>query len=367
MREFTMRPEIMDFESYTPGLTIEQIKELYGLTDVIKLASNENPLGASPVVKKVIANHAASAFRYPQNHSPRLTSELGNMLGVDERHIVVGNGSDEIIDMLIRTKCRPGMDNILSYSNNFSMYKLTAKLCGVEYREVPRGDNYALPLDALAEAVNERTAMVIITSPDNPTGLAASVDDITVLAGVLPENCLLVVDEAYIDFVWPPEAYTPMQAFDKFSNLVVLRTFSKAYGLAGLRVGYGVMPGFIADYLKRARIPFTVNLLAEEAAIAALHDEDFYNATLETVMRGRDYLRDELQKLGCEVVPSQSNFLMFTPPAPAQKLFKELLKKGIIVRPLASFGLGSSIRVNVGTDRENKTFIRVLGEVLDNE
>ncbi|KAB1441886.1 histidinol-phosphate transaminase [Pseudodesulfovibrio senegalensis] len=367
MREFTMRPEVMDFESYTPGLTIEQIKERYGLDQVIKLASNENPLGASPVVQKVIERHAASVFRYPQNHSPRLVAELSRHLGVDESHIVVGNGSDEIIDMLIRMKCRPGMDNILCYSNSFSMYKLTARLCGVEYREVPRGDDLALPLDALAEAVDEKTAMVFVTSPDNPTGLAASVEDLSVLAGVLPENCLLVVDEAYIDFVWPPESYTPMQAYDKFSNLVVLRTFSKAYGLAGMRLGYGVMPASIADYLKRARLPFTVNLLAEEAGIAALNDEEFYHATLDAVMRGRDYLRDELEKLGCEVVPSQANFLMFTPPAPAQKLFKELLKKGVIVRPLASFGLGRSIRVNVGTESENKAFIQAMAEVLNNE
>ncbi|WP_018124336.1 histidinol-phosphate transaminase [Desulfovibrio oxyclinae] len=365
MREFSMRPEILEFDPYKPGLSVEEIKERYGIANVVKLASNENPLGTSPRVQKVIAREGARTFRYPQNHTPRLTTALAKHLGVPEANIVTGHGSDEIIDMLIRMRCVPGRDNILCYSNCFSMYRHTAKLCGVEYREVKRGENFELPLDRLAEAADENTRFVFVTSPDNPTGLAAGVEELSVLAGVLPKDCLLVVDEAYIDFVWPPESYTPLQAFEKFENLVVLRTFSKAYGLAGLRVGYGVMPEKIAEYLRRARIPFTVNLLAEEAAITALEDEDFYNATLATVMSGRDYVRAELEKLGCEVLPSQANFLMFLPPTSAQRLFRELLRRGIIVRPLASFGFGRYIRVNMGTEKENEIFIRTMREIID--
>lgn len=364
MKDFSVRSEILDFDPYTPGLTIEQIQEQYGLSSVIKLASNENPLGTSPIVQKVIARNAEKAFRYPENHSPRLVGEIARHTGVPKESILVGNGSDEIIDMLFRMKATPGRSNIICYENAFSMYRMCAKLAGVEYREVPRGDDLALPLDSLAQAADSDTAMVIVTSPDNPTGLAASVEDLSVLAGVLPEDCLLVVDEAYIDFVWPPESYTPLQAYDKFSNLVVLRTFSKAYGLAGLRVGYGVLPPKLAGYLKNARIPFTVNLLAEDAAIAALNDETFYHETLEVVMRGREYFLTELPRLGCKVWPSQANFVMFQPPKPAGQVFKALLKKGIIIRPLASFGLGKCIRANVGTDAENKTFIETLAEVL---
>lgn len=364
MREFSVRPEVLDFDPYTPGLTIEQIQERYGLTSVIKLASNENPLGASPVVQKVVARNAAKIFRYPQNHTPRLVEEISRHMNVPRESIIVGNGSDEIIDMILRMKARPG-DNVICYKHCFSMYRMCAKLAGLEYREVERGENFELPLDKLAEAADERTAMVFVTSPDNPTGQAATVEDISVLAGVLPEDCLLVVDEAYIDFVWPPESYTPVQAYDQFENLVVLRTFSKAYGLAGLRVGYGILPPSLAVYLKNARIPFTVNLLAEEAAIAALNDDTFYNETLELVMRGREYFLTELPKLGCTVWPSQANFVMFQPPKPAQQVFKALLKRGIIVRPLASFGLSACIRVNVGTDRENKQFITTLGEILN--
>lgn len=365
MRDFTVRREILDFDPYVPGLTIEQIQQRYGLNSVIKLASNENPLGTSPVVEKVIRQNAARAFRYPENHSPRLTAEIAKSLDVPAECVLVGNGSDEIIDMIFRMKALPGVSNVVCYENSFAMYEMCAKLAGIEYREVPRDDDYALPLAAMAEAADENTAMVIVTSPDNPTGLTAGIEDLSVLAGVLPKDCLLIVDEAYIDFAWPPESYTPVQAFDKFENVVVLRTFSKAYGLAGLRVGFGILPPKLAAYLKNARIPFTVNLLAEEAAIAALNDDVFYNETLSVVMRGREYFTEELQKLGCKVWPSQSNFVMFEPTKPAQAVFKALLKAGIIVRPLGSFGLGKNIRVNVGTDSENETFIKTLAEILN--
>lgn len=365
MRDFSVRPEIQDFAPYVPGLTIEQIQERYGLDTVIKLASNENPLGTSPLVQKTISAHAARAFRYPENHTPRLAKAIAVTAGVPEECVLVGNGSDEIIDMLFRMKGIPGKSNVVCYGNSFAMYRMCAKLTGLEYREVPRGDDYELPLAAMAEAADENTAMVIVTSPDNPTGLTATVDDLSVLAGVLPQDCLLVVDEAYIEFAWPPESYSPAQAFDKFENLVALRTFSKAYGLAGLRVGYGILPPKLAALMKNARIPFTVNLLAEEAALAALEDEVFFHETLQLVMHGREYFTEELTRLGCKVWPSQSNFVMFEPPKPAQAVFKALLKRGIIVRPLGSFGLAKCIRVNVGTDAENKTFIKVLEEIFN--
>ncbi|WP_243544899.1 histidinol-phosphate transaminase [Pseudodesulfovibrio tunisiensis] len=364
MREFSVRPEILDFDPYKPGLTIERIRETYGLSSVIKLASNENPLGVSPIVRKVVERNAARVFRYPENHSPRLTAEIARHMDVPEECVLVGNGSDEIIDMLVRMKAQPG-DNIVCYEHAFAMYRMCARLNGLEYREVERDEDYGLPLDRMAEAADERTAMVIVTSPDNPTGQAASLEDLTVLAGVLPRNCLLVVDEAYIDFVWPPESYTPLQAFEKFDNLVVLRTFSKAYGLAGLRLGYGVLPAHLAGLLRNARIPFTVNLLAEDAGIAALNDDSFYNETLAVVMHGREQFLKRLPELGCRVWPSQANFVMFQPPRPAGEVFQALLERGVIVRHLAGFGLGENIRVNVGTDRENEQFLKLLGEVLN--
>ena len=365
MKDFSVRPEIEDFAPYVPGKTIEQIQDKYGLSSVIKLASNENPLGTSPVVQKILVRNVARAFRYPENHTPRLTAAIAESVGVPEECILVGNGSDEIIDMLFRMKAIPGKSNVVCYENSFAMYRMCAKLCGLEYREIPRGPDYALPLEAMVEAADANTAMVIVTSPDNPSGLTATVDDLALLSGALPEDCLLVVDEAYIDFAWPPESFTPVQAFGSFRNVVALRTFSKAYGLAGLRLGYGILPAGLAALMKNARIPFTVNLLAEEAGLAALSDEVFYNETLALVMRGREYFTKELPKLGCRVWPSQANFVMFESPMDTGVVFEELLKRGIIIRPLKSFGLEKCMRVNVGTDRENETFIRTLGEVLN--
>ena len=359
-----LRPEIKDFKPYVPGLTIEEIKERYGLERVVKLASNENPLGTSPLVAQAIAGVAHDAFRYPQNHTPRLLGAIAKNLGVAAGQVVTGNGSDEIIDLLMRVVARPGKDHVLCYEHSFSMYGLTAKLCGVEYREVPRGEDYRLPLETLAAAADRHTAMVFVTTPDNPTGLAARAEELMVLAGVLPKGCLLVVDEAYMDFTWPPEEYSMLAAVPELGNVAVLRTFSKAYGLAGLRLGYGALPLWLAEHVRRARPPFTVNLLAEEAALAVLEDDAFYSETLNVVFKGRELLLKRLPELGCRVWPSQANFVMFAPPKNAGQVCEELLRRGVIVRHLKSFGLPDNIRVNMGTPEENRIFLDTLKEVL---
>jgi histidinol-phosphate aminotransferase len=359
-----VRPEILDFKPYVPGLSVEEIKARYGLEHIIKLASNENPLGVSPLVARAIAAAAKDVHRYPQNHSPRLAEAIGKAMGVPAERIVAGNGSDEVIDLLMRVVAQPGKDNVICYEHSFSMYGLTARLCGVEYREVPRGEDYRLPLESLAEAVDANTAMVFVTSPDNPTGLAARAEELMVLSGILPAGALLVVDEAYMDFSWPPEEYTMMAQAAELDNIVVLRTFSKAYGLAGLRLGYGVLPLWLAEHVRRARPPFTVNLIAEEAALAALADDNFYSETLEVVFKGRERLLTRLPELGCQVWPSQSNFVMFRPPYPAGDVCEELLKRGIIVRHLKSFGLPDNIRVNVGTKAETEAFLKALEDIL---
>jgi histidinol-phosphate aminotransferase len=359
-----VRPEILDFTPYVPGLSEEEIKTRYGLEKVVKLASNENPIGPSPAVVEAVARAAAQVHRYPQNHSPRLCEAIGQAMGVAPERVVAGNGSDEIIDLLMRVVARPGQDNVLCYEHSFSMYGLTARLCGVDYREVPRGDNFRLPLESLAEAVDRNTAMVFVTSPDNPTGLAARAEELQVLSGVLPAGALLVVDEAYMDFTWPPEEYSMIGHAAELDNLVVLRTFSKAYGLAGQRLGYGVMPLWLAEHVRRARPPFTVNLLGEAAALAALGDDQHYSETLEVVFSGRELLQKRLAELGCEVWPSQANFVMFRPGKNAGEVCLELLKRGVIVRHLKSFGLPEHIRVNVGTRQETEFFLDTLKDVL---
>ncbi len=370
MSTYRIRSVIQDFDPYVPGKSIEEIKETYGLTRVVKLASNENPLGTPPLAQKRLARFADHCHMYPRNHTPALVRALAERHGVDPSRIVIGNGSDECIDLLLRVTAEPGRANVVGYENAFSMYRLTAALCGVEWREIPRGPNLALPVQGLAQAADKDTALVFLTSPDNPTGLAAGPEAQAELARSLPKGTLLVVDEAYGEFAGPDDQASLIRRSHEFDNLVVMRTFSKAYGLAGLRLGWMILPQGLAGEVNKARIPFTVNLPAQEAGLAALEDEHFLRATLETVAQGRDYLSAELAKLGCDVTPSKANFLMFAPPSDpsnghdAGEVCLALLKRGVIVRHLKSFGLPGHIRVSVGKAEENEIFISQLGEVL---
>lgn len=360
----TLRPDVLAFTPYSPGLSIDEIKERHGLQSVIKLASNENPLGASPLVQRVLTRRAEVVFRYPQSGNPKLVKAIAGYYGVPEACVVPGNGSDEIIDLLLRVKARPGLDNVVAFDPCFSIYRLQARLCGVELRQVRLNTDFSFPFEQLLAACDENTALVFVTNPDNPSGHAVKAAEVAFLAKALPPRALLVVDEAYVEFAEPEEDYSVLHRLESLPNVAVLRTFSKLYGLAGLRLGYGVMPDWLADLLMRVRLPFSVNLLAEAAGIAALDDQHFRQATLETVRKGRAFLAAELARLGCTVQPSQANFLLFTPKAPAGELFQALLTKGIIIRPLASYGLPDSLRVSIGSEPENQAFITALEELL---
>lgn len=360
-----VRDDVREFTPYAPGLSMEEIKEKYGLTRVIKLASNENPLGASPLVKRVLSRKADMVFRYPRAGNPALTAALAAFHGVPVDCVVAGNGSDEIIDLLVRVTCRPGVDNVVAFAPCFSIYVQQTRLCGVELRQPPLGPDFAFDLPALAAACDANTSLVFLTNPDNPSGYAVPAEDIVELARSLPPKALLVVDEAYAEFAEPAERYSMLARFGACDNVVVLRTFSKLYGLAGLRLGFGVMPAWLADYLLRVRLPFSVNLLAEAAGLAALEDVDFVAASLATVRRGRALLVDKLTGLGCRVYPSQANFLMFRPPHPAAAMFEGLLARGIIVRALRSYGLPELLRVSIGNDDENEAFLAAFKDILD--
>lgn len=373
----TLRSEVLQFTPYTPGLSIEEIQERHGLTQVIKLASNENPLGVSPVVQKRIQDKANMVFRYPQAGNPRLVRALAEHLGVTPDRIVVGNGSDELIDLLIRVRVRtsdcpvhPAGEEVLASIPCFSMYELQARLCGVGFRQVPLLNDFRPDLKGLLAAVNEHTGIVFITSPDNPSGLAITADELADFAGRLPQNCLLVVDEAYIDFALPMEKYCLLPRLaaepEKYQNVVLLRTFSKMFGLAGLRLGYGIFPAWLADYMWRVRMPFSVNILAEEAGLAALEDKLFYQASLEAVTNGREVLTKGFTELGCKVWPSQANFLLLAPPSgvDAIALFEGMLAKGVIIRPLKSYGMPELLRVSIGSEKENQTCLEVMRNVL---
>ncbi|MBO5490444.1 MAG: aminotransferase class I/II-fold pyridoxal phosphate-dependent enzyme, partial [Desulfovibrio sp.] len=306
MSELRVRREIMDLSAYVPGLSIAEIQEKYQLPQVIKMASNENPLGMPPLAREAVQRHAAGAFRYPQGGNPRLARALAARHHVDARRVVVGNGSDELIDLLIRVLVEPGRHNIVCFDPCFSIYPIQARICGAETRRLPLKEDFSFDMDGLLRLTDSNTRLAFITTPDNPSGYCPPREAVENLARALAEKapgCLVAVAEAYLDFAEDEAAASLLAAGRLPDNTAVTRTFSKSFGLAGLRLGYAVLPGNLAEYLWRARLPFSVNILAEEAALAALDDTAFYAATQETVRAGRRELAAGLAALGCTVWP----------------------------------------------------------------
>lgn len=362
-----VRPEVCGFTPYTPGLSIDEIRDRYGLAQIIKLASNENPLGTSPVVRQTLRRKADLAFRYAQSGNPRLTAAIAAHHGVSDLRVLAGNGSDEIIDLIVRVRAVPGVHNVVAFRPCFSIYALQTRLAGVDFRQAPLATDFSFDWNGLLALVDDATAVVFVTTPDNPSGFCPPVADLERLARALPPGCLLVVDEAYMDFCGDEAAHSLLSRIDAFPNLAVLRTFSKSFGLAGLRLGYGIFPVQLADSLRRVRLPFSVNILAEEAGMAALTDTVFRAETLRVTAQGRAALHAGLTALGCHVFPSKANFLMFRPVSVsggAERLFDELLRRGIIIRPLKSYGLPDLLRVSVGNPDENAAFLKAVGEIV---
>lgn len=375
MPSFSVRPEIAALSPYVPGMSIEEIRRRYQLENVVKLASNENPLGTPPLAAEAIRRCAAGAFRYPQSGNPRLAAALADLHGVPAGRIAIGNGSDEILDMLIRILAEPGRDNIVCFRPCFSIYPIQSQICGVEIRRQPLGDDFAFDFDALLERVDEKTRLVFITTPDNPSGYCPPRDDVRALAARLAEKApqaLLVIDEAYMDFAGDDadgeRRFSLLAGGDLPDNAVACRTFSKSYGLAGLRVGYAVLPEELAQYYWRARLPFSVNVLAEEAALAALRDTAFREATLSLVRTERRRLSERLRDLGFSVWPSHANFILCRPGSgpDAATCFEALLKRGFIIRPLGSYELPDFLRVSIGTREENDAFLAALEAIVRN-
>lgn len=365
---YPIRSEVLAFEPYSPGLSIDEIRTRFGLASVTKMASNENPLGCSPLVRKTLNDNAAYAFRYAQSGNPRLVAALAEHHRLPAEHFVPGNGSDEVIDLLVRVCPTPGEHNIVASKPSFSMYKIQSRLCGVDFREVALREDFSFDWRGLRAAVDEKTAIVFITTPDNPSGYCPPVTEVRAFAASLPSSCLLVVDEAYMDFCQDESAFSLLPSFAEFDNLVILRTFSKSFGLAGIRLGYGIMPVPLADRLRSVHMPFSVNILAEAAGITALADTTFYEETLRTVRAGKAMLVEGLAALDCRVFPSEANFLMFQLPEScgktARRVFEELLSRGLIIRPLSSYGLPGHLRVSIGSETENRLFLNLLREVL---
>lgn len=353
---------VLSVKPYVPGKPMEELERDYGITDSIKLASNENPLGPSPMALDAIRDALGGLNRYPDGSCYSLVRKLSDRLGISSDTIVLGNGSDDIIGMLTRALLRPGDEAVMAQPS-FAMYDIMTRLSGAKPVYVPLA-RMSVDLDAMAAAVTSRTRLVFLTNPNNPTGSIFSEDAFISFLGSISSDIVVVVDEAYIEFVRDPACAHAITFAAGERPVVVLRTFSKAFGLAGIRIGYGVMPAELALLLNRVRQPFNVNSLAQAAAMAAMDDDGFLNRTLEVVHNGLEYLYEELDRMGIAYVPTQANFLLVAVRRDADEVFEEFLRRGVIVRSMSSYGYPSHIRVTVGLPEENARFISVLKDIM---
>lgn len=360
--KFKISGSIETIKAYEAGKPLKELEREHGILHAIKLASNENPLGFSPRVTEAVHKTLCTMNRYPEPSAPVLCQKLSEKYGIGPENLVIGNGSDDIIALLAHAFLCPGDEAIMPLPS-FLMYEISVKTAKAVPVMVPLCD-FSTNLDGILQKTGPRTRMVFITNPFNPTGSAITREEFSSFAARLPEDVIIVVDEAYIEFVRDERVYNSLDHPLADPRIVTLRTFSKAYGLAGFRIGYGVMDPQVAEVLNRIRQPFNVNGLAQSAAEAALEDEEFLTKSLEITHRGIDYLTKALSDIGIETLPTQANFLMADLKTDATAVFNKMLKQGVIVRSMKSYGFDSFIRVTAGTPDENQTCIRVLKSVL---
>ena len=357
--EDLVKPHIRDLAPYAPGKPMEELERELGISRSIKLASNENPLGPSPLAIEAVREAASGVHRYPDGASFALRSKLANRLGVDEGQLVFGTGADEILELIAKTLIGPG-DEVIYGWPSFAMYPIVVKGMGAQIVPVPLTEDFVYDLDAILAAINERTRVVMICNPNNPTGTSVGAEEFDRFVAKLPDHVVLAIDEAYFEFVRRPDFPDARDLIQKRPGTIALRTFSKIYGLAGLRIGYGICDSELAGFIERARHPFNVNNLAEAGALAALDDADHVERTRAMNETGIRYLADELGKMDIQTWPTDANFMLAKTGA---DVFDGLLKKGVIIRPMAGFGLNEHVRISIGTAEENERFIKALHEV----
>lgn len=351
---------------YKPGKPIEEVKRELGLKEVIKLASNENPLSPPKGVLKAILKAAKEINRYPDGSCFGVRKALAKKFKVSNDEIVFGNGSDEIIVMAVRAFAEEG-DEVLFTSPTFTVYGITSRVEGVTVREVPRSDNFEYDMKALAGAINEKTRIVFIANPDNPTGTYVNKKAFDAFIEKVPSNVVVFMDEAYYEFAKGadyPETLDQIKRTDK--NVIVARTFSKVYGMAGLRIGYAFARPDIIDTINKVREPFNINSLAQAAAVAALNEKKYLAASVKLVKDEKNRYYKYFKKAGIEYVPSKTNFILFNTERDSKKVFDSLLGKGIITREMSVWGLPGYIRVNIGLKKENDKFFKAFDAVLAN-
>jgi len=348
---------------YPPGKPIEELEREYGISGSIKLASNENAWGPSPKAVEAIKGALQNLHRYPDGSSYYLTQSLATKIGVKPEEIVFGNGSNEIIGLLIAAFLQPGEEVVTSHPT-FLMYQKLVQVQGGSNKIVELTEGMHHDLRAILGAVSAKTRMIFLDNPNNPTGTIIDRDEFASFMEHLPDGVIVVLDEAYVDFMAPELRIDVLSYIRGKKPLAALRTFSKAYGLSGLRLGYGIMDVEMAGYLNRVRQPFNVNSLAQVGGLAALADDEHYRMTLQKSRDGIAWLSKEVEKLGCRALGTQTNFFLIDVKGNGKKLYEHMLHQGVIVRPMQAYGYPNYIRITVGRAEENQRFVGALAKSL---
>ncbi|MDR2352914.1 MAG: histidinol-phosphate transaminase [Deltaproteobacteria bacterium] len=353
---------ILGIKKYVPGRQIEDAIAEFGLTRVIKLASNENNLGPSPKAVEAMREAFIGLARYGDPDAKALKNAIGEKTNFPSENILCGNGSSELILLLCQVFLEPGLNAIMSRPS-FTLYAKLAAANGAEAREVAL-KNHAHDLKRLAELIDPQTRLIFLDNPLNPTGAFLNAKDIHDFVSSLPETVLLVLDEAYVDFA--REGRPDYAKLIATEQVVILRTFSKLYGLAGIRAGYAILSKYLAEAINKIRQPFNLNNFAQVGVLAAFDDQEHVNKTLAMTQEGLKFLKSELEVLGLKTYPTQANFLMAdTAPLLADYFVQELFKKGLIIRSLSSFGMPDKVRITAGLQNENALLIEGIKKILN--
>lgn len=362
-KSLPLNPALAQLPVYQPGRPIDEVARELGLpsSEFIKLASNENPLGPSPAAIAAMEKTLRQLHLYPDGNAFYLKRKMAEKLGVTPGHLILGNGSNEIIEFVGHALMTPGSQVVVS-QYCFAIYPIMARLFGADLVTVPAKD-YGHDLDAMARAINDKTHVVFVANPNNPTGTLVSPEALRRFIDSVPSHVLLVMDEAYIEFLESPCDLIPDILSGRRPNLLLMRTFSKIYGLAGLRLGYGIANPDLIQALEKVRQPFNINALIQAGALAALDDVAHIKSTREQNLAGLAYYTRELAALGLEIIPSAANFIMARVGS-GQAVFEALQRKGVITRPMGGYQLPEWIRISVGTAAENTRCITALREVM---
>lgn len=346
---------------YKPGKSIEELKSEKGLTDIIKMASNENPLGCSPLALQALHTmFPAIAATYPSPINHPLMRKLADKLHVSVEQLFLSNGTDFLFSMLLYCFALNNEKHILTHDYAFSTYAIQANTLNIPVRKAAINPDWQVNINNLIKACSSQTGLIFLANPNNPTGILLSQNEIKYLVEHIPQSTILVLDEAYYEFAASQLSCTSLEWLKEHPNLVITRTFSKIYGMAGLRLGYAITNPAIVNLLLRVQLPFSVNQAALTAAYAALDDDDFMKLSLETNAKGMEQMRDGLDALKLDYLPSACNFLTFDCKEDCSALYEYFLDQGIIVRPLHAYNMSRYIRVTIGTTEQNSRFLNAL-------